>query len=476
MKILLTGAGGYIGTRLLPALVKEGHEVVCLVRDPTRFHPKGIDPFQIEVLEGDLSEEEVIEKMPGDIDAAYYLVHSMSSKGNFADKEALCAKNFCAGLEKTRCQQIIFLSGIVGEGYLSPHLASRKKVEDILVASSIPVTTIRSGIIIGSGSASFEILRDLVEKLPVMVAPKWVRNLTQPIGIADVIQDLVRILGEKKCMGQAFEIAGPDVLTYKELLLTLAKVRGLKRYILTVPVLTPYLSSLWLYFVTSVNFSLAQALVESLKSDVVSKGKQLKEVFPREYLTYEQALKRAFSKIEQNEVASSWRDAFSFTMIRGKTSDYIEVPRQGCFIDEKKISFSRPSKEVLDNVWNIGGDRGWYYANFLWEIRGFIDQLFGGSGIRRGRTSPDKLKSGDALDFWRVILADREKGRLLLYAEMKVPGEAWLEFHVDKKSKTLTQTATFRPSGILGRLYWYSLFPFHHFIFRKMALNIVNFK
>lgn len=473
MKILIAGANGYIGTRLFLKLLEAGHEIYPLIRSEKRIEVPEKFRSQVHVLVADLLKKESLEKIPQEIEAAYYLVHSMStSSEKFDELEAESARNFIDKLGRTKAKQILYLSGLANEENLSKHLASRKNVEEILRSGKVPVTTLMAGIIVGSGSASFEIMRDLVEKLPIMVAPKWTVNLVQPIAIRDVLDYLVLILGHEKCIGERFEIGGPNVLSYKELLLELARVRGLKRYIFTVPVLTPKLSSYWLYFVTAASFSLAQALVQSLKNNAICKEKHIQEIFPKELLTFEESIRRAFQRLEEDAVPSSWKDAFGESQLSPDLSKYITVPEHGVLKNIQHVHFDGPPDEVQDVVWGIGGDNGWLYMNWSWHVRGFIDKLFGGVGLRRGRRSPHHLKQGDALDFWRVLIADSESRRLLLYAEMKLPGEAWLEFKIE--GQTISQTATFRPLGLFGRLYWYVLYPFHFFIFRGMVRAVVK--
>jgi hypothetical protein len=290
---------------------------------------------------------------------------------------------------------------------------------------------------------------------------------------------LTAVLGNPACVGQSFDLGGPDVLTYKEMLLGLAAQRGYKRWIVTVPVLTPRLSSWWLYLVTSTSFSLAQSLVESLKNDtVVDPGRSIARVVPHVCMSYREALALAFRRIEQNEVVSSWSDAMSSGTLRQDYMNAIQIPKNGMFFDRQRRSFTRPVAEVLDNIWRIGGERGWYKTDWLWRIRGLMDKLVGGVGLRRGRRSPNHLRAGDPLDFWRVLVADRDTRRLLLYAEMKLPGEAWLQFRiVDNPDGThaLEQLAAYRPQGLAGRLYWYAVLPFHGIIFKGMVENLLAY-
>ncbi|MBK6772835.1 MAG: SDR family oxidoreductase [Ignavibacteria bacterium] len=479
MKILLTGSTGYIGKRLLPVLTEQGHHVICCVRDKNRFEKKEYYNDNISLFEVDFLKEINPENIPAEFDVAFYLIHSMSSSiSEFSEFETDCANNFVSFIKKTNCRQIIYLSGIANAPELSEHLLSRKNVEEILKRSSIPVTILRAGIIVGSGSASFEIIRDLVEKLPVMITPKWLNTKCQPIAIRDVIKFLTGVMLNDKCFGGTFDIGGPEILSYREVLLGYAEVRKLKRIIITLPVMSPRLSSYWLYFVTSTSYKLAVNLVESMKIEVVCRNNDLQKMLNIETIGYKKSVELAFEKIEQNMVLSSWKDSLITSSAYGSISENIQVPEFGCFKDKKEVEIKNDPEQVIDNVWSIGGERGWYYGNTLWRIRGYLDRLSGGVGLRRGRTNLNRLASGDVLDFWRVIVADRDEKRLLLYAEMKLPGEAWLEFKIIQKGNKqfLTQTATFRPSGLPGRIYWYLLLPFHFFIFDGMINNIEKHK
>ncbi|GAB4243309.1 MAG: SDR family oxidoreductase [Ekhidna sp.] len=481
MKILLTGSTGYIGRRLLPYLVDAGHQVVCPVRDLRRFDFEDFNEDflkNVQVVECDLLDKDCLKNLPTDIDAAYYLVHSLNSNSKkFAKLEAESANNFVDYMDKTDAKQIIYLGGIANDDNLSKHLSSRQKVEEILSESKVALTVLRSAIIIGSGGASFEIIRDLVEKLPVMIAPKWLNSKCQPIGIANVMDYLIGVLGNEKAYDQTFDIGGKDILTYKQMLLQFAEVRGLKRWIVTLPVLTIRLSSLWLYLVTSTSYRLARNLVDSMKNEVIVKNDSIKDVVSVKLLSYKESLERTFQKIDQKQIISSWKDSFANREFNKTFLTQLEAPKHGCFTDVQRFTFERSADEVLENIWKIGGSRGWYYGNWLWEIRGFLDKLVGGVGLRRGRRSPDDLKGGDALDFWRVLEADKENKRLLLFAEMKLPGDAWLEFKIrpHENQNCLIQTATFRPLGLWGRLYWYLVLPFHGFIFKNMARNLISY-
>ncbi|SHN01589.1 SDR family oxidoreductase [Polaribacter sp. KT 15] len=471
MKILVTGATGYIGKRLIPLLINDGHTIVCPVRDKKRAQNYYKNQKNIELIEADFLNGHTLEAIPKDIDIAYYLIHSMSNSAKeFHTLEEKCAFNFKRFAEKSKLQQVIYLSGITNDTNLSKHLLSRKNVENALASDTYALTTFKAGIIVGSGSSSFEIIRDIVEKLPAMIAPKWLNTKTQPLAIRDVLSFLHKALNKKELFNTSHDIFGPEVLTYKEMLLQFAEVRKLKRYILTVPVMTPKLSSYWLYFVTSTSYKLASSLVNSMGVEVIGKKSNINNLLNVKPMSYKEAVKLAFKKIEQNSIISSWKDSYvSSGKLKNFVHEFINVPEYGCFKDFKKRKVKN-KKRALDRIWAIGGETGWYYGTFLWKIRGFIDQLFGGAGLRRGRRHPTELNAGDALDFWRVIYADKEKGKLLLYAEMILPGEAWLEFKIEDGH--IYQTATFRPHGLAGRLYWYSVMPFHWFVFNGMIQNI----
>lgn len=473
MKILLTGVTGYVGKRILPVLIEKGHEVICCVRERSRLtlHEKLLE--KIEIIEIDFLNDLMPDALPQDIDVAYYLIHSMAaSQAKFDALESKAAQNFRTYIESTNARQVIYLSGISNHGQLSKHLKSRRMVEDILESPHYALTVLRAGIIVGSGSASFEMIRDIVEKLPVMVTPKWILTRSQPIAIRDVIRFLVGVIGDKRCYNRSFDIGGPEILTYKDMMLQYAEMRKLKRKIYTTSLISPRISSYWLFFITSVSFKLAISLADSMKYEVICQDNDLQEMLGIEPITYRTALKYAFLRIQQNLVLSSWKDSIISSSLGLTLSDFIEVPIYGCYKDKKALQVDNVDG-VLHNIWTIGGDKGYYYANWLWKIRGWFDMLVGGVGLVRGRKLPEEITTGDALDFWRVLYASREKKRLLLFAEMKLPGEAWLEFKIDENN-VLHQTATFRPKGIWGRLYWIATSPFHYFVFNGMIRNIAQ--
>lgn len=472
MKILLTGATGYIGKRLLPILVAQGHEIICCVRDKNRFYCPEEFRKNVVVIEVDFLKIESLSAIPTDIDAAYYLIHSMSgSDDNYDELEKLSAENFVYSINKTTAKQVIYLSGIVNDKSLSKHLSSRKKVEDVLNNGNFAMTTLRAGIIVGSGSASFEIIRDLVNKLPIMITPKWLNTKCQPIAIPDVLEFLSKSLLNPVTYEKSFDIGGPDILTYKEMLLGFAKAKKLKRWIYTIPIMTPKLSSYWLYFVTSTSYKLASALVSSMKVEVICRDNKINDLLGVKPMSYEKALSRALIKVDEDKVASSWKDSLVSGRFSSNISAFLKVPKKDCFIDRRKKSIEN-REFTIDRIWSIGGETGWYYGDWLWNLRGFIDQLFGGVGSRRGRTNKHEIHSGDALDFWRVLYANKQEGKLVLYAEMKLPGEAWLEFKII--NNTLYQSATFKPNGIWGKLYWYAVWPFHGFIFQGMLDRLIQ--
>jgi uncharacterized protein YbjT (DUF2867 family) len=473
MKILLTGASGYIGRQLLPVLISDGHQVVCGVRDLSSFNPPGSLISMIDIIRLDLLDEQTFNNIPDDIDGAYYLVHSMAATGDFSHLERKSAVNFRESLKKTKVRHVIYLGGIINDDNLSEHLISRKRVEEELAAGDYNFTSLRAGIIIGSGSASFEIIRDLVEKLPVMITPEWLNTRCQPAGIADVLEFLSGCIFNSKTYNRQFDIGGPDILTFKEMLVEYANTRGLKRKIIPIPVMTPKLSSYWLYFITSTSYRLATTLVSSMKTEVVCSDQKINELLNIKPLSYRECLARVFDKIEWSIFLSDWESSFLKEMLNSRMSDYINVPTHGCFIDERKILIFDDQK-IVEKLWSIGGENGWYYGNFLRRLRGFIDKLAGRPGPEREQTRKTELNTGDKVDSWRVLYADKSGGRLVLYSEMKLPGEAWLEFKI--QNNRLVQTSTFRPKGVAGRLYWYAMLPFHSFLYGGLLKRFSNYR
>ncbi len=476
MKILLTGSTGYIGKRLLQQLLEQGHEVTCLVRNLERLMSAEQSLTGFTGKEVDLLNPVPESLLELDIDVAFFLIHSMSTSiGEFMNEEARSAGNFADFIRQTNCQQIIYLSGISNSEKLSRHLQSRKNVEDILRNSGKHVTVLRAGIIVGSGSASFEIIRDLMEKMPVIVAPTWVNTLCQPVAVGNVIKYLTGCMLNPVTYDQTFDIGGAEILPYRQMMLQYAEVRGLRRRIYVVPFISPRVSSYWLYFVTSTSYYLAVNLVNSMKVEVVCKDTRLKDILNITPLTYKEACTRALERINLDTVQSSWTDAVSIKK-PGQLFQYLDVPLYGVLRDRRRIKINGDPKHVLNKIFSIGGDTGWYYANWIWKVRGMMDKMVGGVGLRRGRRNATELNPGDSLDFWRVLIADRENMRLLLFAEMKVPGEAWLDLRILKKSDGyyFYQTATFMPHGLSGRLYWFLLLPVHLLMFRGMIKELVK--
>jgi uncharacterized protein YbjT (DUF2867 family) len=474
MKILVTGVTGYVGARLVPSLLDAGHQVVCLTRNPSLLENR---PWSksVKIVRGDVLEASTLGEAVSGVEAAYYLVHSMSSSHGFEDEDRRAAANFRTACEQAHVGRILYLGGLGDDAPdLSRHLRSRAEVGRILAAGSIPVTTLRAAIILGSGSASFEMMRHLVEKLPVMVTPRWVHTQCQPIGIRDVLHYLVGCLTCEATVGQTFDIGGTTVATYLDLMKSLARLMGLSRWILPVPIISPRFSSYWVNLITPVPYSLARALVESLRHEVVCHEDRIRQMIPGPVQSFEEAVELALTRIERRQVVSRWSDA----SWRGKaTPGRTLLQTDEGFIKEIQVREVRLPPDVLFGpVRRIGGQVGYYCMDWAWKARGMIDRFLGGVGLRRGRRDPEELRTGDALDFWRV--ADYAPSRrLLLFAEMKVPGRAWLEFRCESVSgefSRITQIAHFRPRGLGGYLYWYVLYPFHALIFRGMIDGIVR--
>jgi len=476
--VLVTGANGYIGLRLIQGLLDVGHEITAVIRDRQRFPVAnfGSNEARLHTVEADFLDAASLQNLPQAVDAAYYLIHSMGSGGDFAIKEKQCAANFSDAAKTHKWKRIIYLGGLAtDEGPLSEHLSSRRRVEDILHSSGVPLTVLRASIIVGSGSASFEIIRDLAEKLPVLVTPRWVHTHCQPIAIRNVLDYLTNILDRPETAQNSYDIGGPEVMSYLDLIKGYCDVRGLKRIFLPTRLLSPRLSSGWLCLLTSTSFPLARSLVDSLTHETVCHDLKIRKIIPLELLTYREAVERALARIAQNHVPSSWIGSLAAGTLSPRLFDAIKVPEHGVLSDTQVVPLTAPRDEVVSRIWAIGGSAGWPSMNWAWGLRGIADKLVGGIGIRRGRRHPEDLHAGDALDFWRVLLADRPKGRLMLYAEMKLPGEAWLEFAIEDLpdgGHALRQTATFRPQGLLGRLYWFAVLPFHWLLFPRMARKL----
>ncbi|TWT90416.1 hypothetical protein Mal64_08050 [Pseudobythopirellula maris] len=470
--IAVTGATGYVGGRLAPRLLERGYAIRCLVRDPKKLddRPWRNEPG-VEVVKSDLSDaKELAEQLKG-CAAAYYLIHSMEAAGEeYANRDRRLAENFANGCAAAGVGRIVYLGGL-GEvdDTLSEHLRSRREVEEVLGSAGVPVTVFRAAIIIGSGSASFEILRYLVDRLPVMITPRWVQSECQPIAIADVLHWLVACLDAPDTAGRVLEIGGPDVLTYNELMQTAAKSIGLpRRWIIPVPVLTPRLSSAWISLVTPVTYRIARPLADGLRNRVVVTNDDVQRLMPHEALGVSEAIDRALTRARDDQVDTHWA-------VAGPMPGDPEWAGGKEFRDARSIRIDADPEHVFRAVCRVGGGHGWYWGDVLWRLRGWMDQFVGGPGLRRGRRHREEIRYGEALDFWRVVGVERPR-LLQLHAEMKLPGVARLEFEIDPTDtpdeSLLRMTARFWPRGLLGLAYWYAVAPLHHFVFGGMLRGI----
>jgi uncharacterized protein YbjT (DUF2867 family) len=468
--VLLTGATGYVGGRLAPRLREVGYPVRCLARTPAKLGSRSwIEDPGVAVVEGDLNDPDSLRRAMKGCRAAYYLVHSMEAAGSdYAARDRELAERFAGCAAEAGLERIIYLGGLgeMGED-LSEHLRSRREVEEALASTPVPLTVLRAAMIIGSGSASFEILRYLVERLPVMITPRWVRTECQPIAIRNVLGYLVDALGTPATTGRTLDIGGTDVLNYAELMQVMAEELGLRRrLIIPVPVLTPRLSSLWIHLVTPLSREIARPLAEGLRNPVVCRDTVAQELMPQPLLGAREAMALAIGRMERREVETVWSAA-------GPMPGDPDWSGGTVFVDRREVEVTASPRSVFRAVCRIGGGHGWYAADALWRIRGFMDRLVGGPGLRRGRRDPEEVAYGEALDFWRVTGVEADR-RLTLRAEMKLPGVAELEFEVEPAGQgtRLVQTARFRPRGLAGIAYWYAVLPFHHIVFGGMLKGI----
>jgi len=477
--ILVTGASGYVGGRLVRDLVADKCQVRVLVRDA---HKVAEQPWakDVEIVEGNANNLADLRRALNGVHTAYYLLHSINAGKNFDEVENAMAKNFAQASEAENISQIIYLGGIANDKNRSQHLASRMNTGTQLASGKVPVLELRAGIIIGSGSASFEMLRHLTHRLPIMTTPKWVSNLTQPISIRDALYYLRKCAQLPNPVSKICDIGGKEVLSYADMMQKFAKLSGLrKRWIIQVPVLSPKLSSLWIGFVTPVPTALARPLVESLISEVVADpNKSIDSIIapPSEgFIDVEGAIKLALSRIADHEVVTRWSDAAYPTAPWQKAQSDPEWAGEMVLRDRREQVTDASAAALWQSIESIGGDNGWYGADFLWYLRGLLDRIFGGVGLRRGRRDPLTLRVGDSLDFWRVEELDRGV-RLKLYAEMVLPGKAWLEFTIIEENgkRTVRQEAIFSPRGLGGQLYWYAVLPFHIFVFPTMMRNLIR--
>lgn len=468
--VLVTGATGYIGGRLVPRLLEAGYHVRCLVRDPSRLQGR---PWltQVELHSGDCLRPDTLAATMSGVDAAFYLVHSMASGHDFEQRDVLAARNFAGAAKAAGVQRILYLGGLGDpDTALSAHLRSRQETGAVLRESGVPVTEFRAAVIVGSGSLSFEIIRYLTERLPVMICPRWLYTRAQPIAIRNVLDYLVAALESPASTGQVIEIGGADVLTYGEMLRGYAHARGLKRWLVPVPVLTPRLSSYWVHLVTPVPAVIAQPLIQGLRNDVVVRDDSARRLFPNIHpMNYSTAVRLALKNLETGHVETAWSDALSSS--QGDVTPVQLTTQEGMILERRQHVVTAPAQAVYRSFSQLGGAAGWLCFDWAWQLRGALDRLLGGVGMRRGRRDPAEVRVGDAVDFWRVEAV--EPGRLLrLRAEMKVPGRAWLEFRADPQEADralLTQTAFFASRGLIGLLYWYLLYPIHAVIFSGMV-------
>lgn len=478
--ILVTGATGYVGGRLVPCLLREGHRVRCFVRDAESLHarPWGKD---VEVVVGDALDADTMPPAMEDVDVAYYLIHSLASgEEAFAERDRRAATNFRTAAEDHGVDRLIYLGGMRPKGAQhSKHLQSRLETGDVLRDGPVPVTEFRAAQIVGSGSLSFELVRYLTERVPLLICPRWVRTPTQPIAIRNVLQYLIGALDQPASAGKIIEIGGADVLTYAEMFRTYAAVRGLRRPIVHVPFLTPRLSSYWIGFVTPLSPTIARPLIEGLDNEVtVDAPETARRLFPDvEPMAFEAAVRLALKRVASEDLPTVWNSAVSSAP--GSTDDIRQLDlTEGLYRETRCITVDAPPDVAFDTITRLGGQSGWLYGDFLWRLRGWIDLLLGGVGTRRGRRSDTDLRVGDTLDFWRVEAL--EKNRLLrLRAEMKLPGRGWLQFKVKGADETghstrIVQTAFFEPKGLVGTLYWYAVLPVHGVLFAGLLRSLAE--
>ena len=464
-RVLVLGASGYVGSHLVPRLIERGYRVRASARHRDVLESRGWD---CELIEADALRAETLVAALDGVDVAYYLVHSMSAGRDFARRDRVAATNFSVAAERAGVRRIVYLGGLQPPGDLSEHLASRRATGDALRAGTVPVTEIRAGIIVGPGSAAFEVIRDLVFHLPLMTTPRWVRSRTQPIALDDLLEYLVRLPETEETSGRSFDVAGSQTLSYQEMLEGFARVVGKRTRIIPLPVLSPRLSSYWLDFVTAVPASVARPLIDGLRHDLLADDAEIRRLIPIELKDYETAVRAAVEVERADAVTARWAEGS--LVLRGYRHDVAYFSKRASASAEARV----PASQLWAELSTIGGRRGWYHLEWLWRLRGVLDRIVGGVGMRRGRRHSSNIRVGDAIDFWRVVGVE-DGQRLVLLAEMKLPGTASLEFEIapaQPGSSTLTTTARFHPAGAAGMLYWYALWPIHRRIFQGMTRAI----
>ena len=474
MRILITGATGYVGGRLVPRLLAAGHVVRCMVRDPARLQGR---PWinQVDVVAGDVSDAATLAPALADVDAAYYLVHSMGGGHDFQARDAQAARAFGDAARAAGVQRLLYL-GALGDpdSNLSEHLRSRQQTGEALREAGVPVTEFRAAVIVGAGSLSFEMIRYLTERVPIMVCPRWVYTRIQPIAIRNVLDYLVAALDVPDSAGRIIEIGGADVITYGEMMTGYARLRGLRRALVAVPVLSPRLSSYWVHLVTPIPATIVRPLIEGLRNEVVVRERLAETLFPDiQPMGYDEAVTAALARLDAGAVETAWTDALASS--QGDVPPVVMTTQDGMVIEHRQVLVDAPPARVFKAFTALGGQNGWLYMNWTWKVRGGLDRLAGGVGMRRGRRHPEDVRVGDALDFWRVEAVEPD-ALLLLRAEMKVPGRAWLQFQAREQEggRTLvSQTAFFAPRGLWGLVYWYALYPVHQLIFSGMIRRLV---
>lgn len=472
--ILVTGATGYVGGRLVPRLLEAGYRVRCLVRDVTRLHGRTwLD--KVDVVEGDaLSTDQLTKAMQG-VSVAYYLIHGMQGGKVNAERDLQVARNFTHAAEEANIERIIYLGELVDPAAnLSPYLRARHETGYLLRYGKVPVTEFRAGMIVGSGSALFEMIRYLTEREPLLICPAWFFSLAQPIAIRDVLSYLINALKIPDDAGRVIEIGGPTRLTYADMLLKYAEERNLKRLLIRTPFFLPRLSAYWVHMVTPIHWRVVAPLIEGLSANLIVRDDAAKKLFPQILpIDFQSAVHLALGRIQRDHVETSWSDAL--VTATGDIKPYQFTVKEGMFVERRQVLLDLKPESVFRAYTGIGGERGWLYMNWAWAMRGWLDKVIGGVGLRRGRRHPDEVHTGESLDFWRVEAVEKNT-RLRLRAEMKVPGKAWLEFesHPQENKTLLTITAYFAPHGLSGFLYWYSMWPFHKFIFDGTARRLAS--